>query len=533
MDIYKLSNKIKGAKAYDEIESEVNFISLNINKFRYNYPYSTEFYSHPIITLLNNENLAEEDKLKTLKDFIKLGITNIRVNIGDDIEKNILNFLIVRYGVTFQQENLPLIKRFIDIILNESNTRSSKRSLQRLLQEIDSEGQTVLDKALESNNFDLVRQLLEKGAIPSSLVFKRIESEEEQINYNLLSKYSPLSQAIYHKNNQIIKLLVQTANNKIERDDLVLLLEYIVTNINNEDVIDLFNIIYPTNEIDIMRIVFKQQQLLLSKLFEPNKEIVASEDVKKLCNTLFMHCSKQEFMHFLSSDRITQGSKKLINQFITEHKQDAKKLMGLLSEGILGKQAVIRLLETKKVWLNYQNHITTPMHLAVEWQDIEIFKLLLNYGANPNIKNIDGTPLLCHALEKSGNFIFFIILLTKGVDVNMEGASGETPLHIAVFHKSFKSLAPLFLKKGANINAQDKARNTPLHIAVKCHNIEAAKFFLDNQADSSIINAQDKAPLDIAKAKGYKDIEAALLPPTKIDISTSTREIKEALIQTL
>ncbi|KPK36438.1 MAG: hypothetical protein AMJ65_16175 [Phycisphaerae bacterium SG8_4] len=145
----------------------------------------------------------------------------------------------------------------------------------------------------------------------------------------------------------------------------------------------------------------------------------------------------------------------------------------------------------------------------------EAAKLLLEAGANVDAKN-DGGQTALHVildLTKSKYTYYRLskdtveLLLAKGADVNLKDKDGRTPLHLAA-ESADGDIIELLLDKGARIDARDEeSGSTALHRAAQSGNKNAAELLIAKGAD---INAKDKqghTPLYIAVNHGYKVAE--------------------------
>ena len=74
--------------------------------------------------------------------------------------------------------------------------------------------------------------------------------------------------------------------------------------------------------------------------------------------------------------------------------------------------------------------ISTPLHAAVEHENAECVQLLIDYGADFNLKDEDGYTPLARAVEK-GKYGFVEMLLKSGADKTIKGPSGRTLVEIA------------------------------------------------------------------------------------------------------
>lgn len=209
-----------------------------------------------------------------------------------------------------------------------------------------------------------------------------------------------------------------------------------------------------------------------------------------------------------------------------------------------------------------------PIHHAVKNNDIEALGILLDSGANVNLRSDDGTTPFFMALFQGSdeladylvsrgakiqaddnedilsveilngsthyyiynnplhqaistkNYLAFEYLMEKNVDVNrtVKGIL-ITPLHLAVESGEPKMVEKL-LNKGANVDAPTIDGQTPLHLALDMANNAMILAILQNNPDVNIKNNFGKTPLEIAISKNvHKSIIKHLF--TKTDISKS------------
>ena len=152
----------------------------------------------------------------------------------------------------------------------------------------------------------------------------------------------------------------------------------------------------------------------------------------------------------------------------------------------------------------------TPLHVALKLGKIEVVKVLLKGGADPNIRNLEGETLLHVAdnyLRNGGPYNFYTetfmdykkrltierivhVLLDAGADPDPAkkiDSIRDAPLHLAISSWKNIDIVKHLLDSGANPNRTNRQGETPLHVAagnrINRANIEYINLLLDAGAD--------------------------------------------------
>ena len=161
-----------------------------------------------------------------------------------------------------------------------------------------------------------------------------------------------------------------------------------------------------------------------------------------------------------------------------------------LSEG--GKANIVlneRIKETKPIL----NCIISSSKLEIEEKQ-QIAGLLIEKGLDVDRKDRENTtPLLLSAKHPEHTWLLKL-LLENGADPNIKNSHQEIPLLVTYDEEAVK----LLVEHGAEVNVQDGEGNTPLLINAKIGKIETVNFLLKNGADPSLRNNLDRTPLHFA-----------------------------------
>ncbi|WP_338602168.1 ankyrin repeat domain-containing protein [Sulfolobus tengchongensis] len=112
-------------------------------------------------------------------------------------------------------------------------------------------------------------------------------------------------------------------------------------------------------------------------------------------------------------------------------------------------------------------HGLTPLHIASGLGHPNLVKLLLKYGANPNVQNVAFPEIK----------IFGDIPLPKN--------DGYTPLHFAV-QGGYAKIIKILVKHGANLNTVSNNGLSPLHLATILGKVKVVETLLKLGADPNI-----------------------------------------------
>ena len=164
----------------------------------------------------------------------------------------------------------------------------------------------------------------------------------------------------------------------------------------------------------------------------------------------------------------------LLSAILDDDQPKAKEL--LKSEPALATRlmAEARLCESKIVhWLYAKD---TALHLAAAGHRVEIVRLLLAAGADPNAaaNHRHGTPLhyaadgnpTCPEWNAQRQVETIRRLLDAGARINDQDKNGATPLHRTVRGRC-AAAAQCLLKAGADATLRNKPGSTPFHLAVQ------------------------------------------------------------------
>jgi ankyrin repeat protein len=154
---------------------------------------------------------------------------------------------------------------------------------------------------------------------------------------------------------------------------------------------------------------------------------------------------------------------------------------------------------------------------AVTLQDKEMVRILLSQGADPSIADDSDVSPLQVAFESWEAYAIVKLLLESGADPDVRCHGGRTLLNYAVFHGKLRVVAML-LHHGADPNLsgdfprricsgskQDGMEDLVLHIAIAKGRIDMTKLLIEHGADVNIRNHKLEAPIHLVFTHHHHD----------------------------
>ncbi|UPA54646.1 ankyrin repeat domain-containing protein [Wolbachia pipientis] len=121
----------------------------------------------------------------------------------------------------------------------------------------------------------------------------------------------------------------------------------------------------------------------------------------------------------------------------------------------------------------------TLLHFAANFGDTNVTKLLLEEGANIDIKDQNkNTPL--HLAASNGHTDIVKLLMEKEPDLSVVNKEGNTSLHLAASN-GHTDIVKLLVEKGSDLSAVNKDGGTPLQIAFYNNHTEIVKYLMEKE----------------------------------------------------
>jgi tetratricopeptide (TPR) repeat protein len=141
--------------------------------------------------------------------------------------------------------------------------------------------------------------------------------------------------------------------------------------------------------------------------------------------------------------------------------------------------------------------------------NLTLASVYVEHGANVDLAdNGKMSPLSCAVMHEHANVVK--LLLDHGANVEVKNPYGHTtPLQDAA-HANDVSTVKLLIEKHANLEATDSDGKTPLLIASSRGNTQVVKLLLASHADESAKDSKGESAIDLATQAGRCDAVAEL-----------------------
>ena len=160
---------------------------------------------------------------------------------------------------------------------------------------------------------------------------------------------------------------------------------------------------------------------------------------------------------------------------------------------------------------NTRNSEGWPMLMCAAWtMNAEVTKVLLEYGADPNVLLDYSCDTVISFSAHKGDLETTAVLLEAGADPNISGTGNYNALMYAITCEH-PEVAKLLLENGANVNAVDDIGNTSLEWAVGSGNTDTVKMLLEYGADPNTQNQYGNTVLMRACRGGQAEMVKMLL----------------------
>ena len=155
----------------------------------------------------------------------------------------------------------------------------------------------------------------------------------------------------------------------------------------------------------------------------------------------------------------------------------------------------------------------TILDRSLYYNNFEIFKTLVENGANIDKVNDRGEPFIVNAIRRE-RFDIVKYLVEKGIDPAMKYELEEyypnvnISLLAGTLYNSDTEMAKYLIEQGADVNTPIPSEDGyPLLLqAVDNGNTSLVKLLIEKGADTTVVNKEKKTVFDIAREKGYDDI---------------------------
>lgn len=416
-------------------------------------------------------------------------------------------------------------------------------------------GTSLLFYMVFSNNLKMVELCLKHGSIATTKNLSyidnfEIEGDFDRTAFNYYSGKTPIELAIYKDYIDILHLFLEY---KIKDETLRkwvnkrLLISILEKNINNIEY-------YMNNAANIYEYVYVSSSTygLSDPYYEKLKNYNSSPALKLILAKKDVNIIKSIMKYDSSSSDLYEWFSRQEENIIDEFIRYGVDIIDMIAHSIIKNNVRIINLLNKYNFDLYKKFIgqneykygkgNSILLLTVNYDRIEILKELLKKGVNIN------SDIVIHSACRNQNFSILKLLVENGADVNLKGYEGRTALFNAIeATKANKDIIKYLIQNGANIYQEDDKGITPLSFAESSKK-SMVKVLLEsipielkieknfNSDDKSISNDNKFNEQIIEQNKVINRLQKEIknmVPPSKMDELNSIIETQSQNIQNL
>lgn len=348
---------------------------------------------------------------------------------------------------------------------------------------VDGNGQTIMDEAIQNNNFKLIHFLLEKNA-----------------TVNIHSVLEKIGKCENIKDWMNVLLKSGADLNTQDKDGNTVFMHLLMSDLDNEEIYHyLFNIkavnprIVSKNKLSALDCAVKKHDFelmnVLSYFYDCPLNLKNFMNVVSNCNDLALF---MRYLEFMLDNKLDLNSKDHYGRTILVHyiekfskSLDLDLVKKLISLG--DKEALSFFVKTRdfgacdmllKAGANIANVGQLDLVMFIDF-DYDLLKLLLSSGAK--CRDIDNSRYIINdTIERNINNITYAMC---------------TP------HDRFNKIIELRMLLKADLNAkEEKSGDTPLHVAVSFNDDSILEKLLAAGANPNIVNNNNKTAIEYAKS---------------------------------
>lgn len=203
-------------------------------------------------------------------------------------------------------------------------------------------------------------------------------------------------------------------------------------------------------------------------------------------------------------------------------KIDSQDIRGMtpMHVAILANNApALKVFLNAKVDINKVDaHGRSAVMLAAQWCP-ECFKILVDHGADLNIKDNDGLTVWHYAALSSKPAEVMAKLIEKNISPHQLDNLGRTPIHIAAYLSKPNDAIGLLIKYGVKAHEFDFNNNTALHIASFCGHLNVVNELISHEVDLNVKDKNGRTPLHLAAREGKLEVLQALCATGKVEVN--------------